>query len=87
MKLKNLLSIIFILIILFLFKENTFAQCAMCKMTAESGAKAGNTATLGINNGIMYLAMFPYLIIGTIALLFWRAYKKKKKEEAELQLQ
>jgi len=55
----------------------------MCKMSAEAGTKAGNTQALGINPAILYLAAFPYIIITTIAFLFWRNYKKRKKEEAE----
>lgn len=74
-----------LLIFLMLSGETASAQCAMCRMAAEEGAKAGNTQTLGINNAIMYLAVFPYLIISTIAILFIRAYRKKKREEAELE--
>jgi preprotein translocase subunit YajC len=53
-------------------------------MSAEAGTKAGNTQGLGVNSAIMYLAVFPYLIISTIAFLFWRNYKRKQKEEKEL---
>jgi hypothetical protein len=60
------------------------AQCAMCKMVAENGAKADGGPVLGLNQGILYLAAFPYLAFMTIAFLFWRGYKKRKKEEAEL---
>lgn len=63
---------------------DAFAQCAMCKMVAENGAKADGGTVLGLNQGILYLAAFPYLAFMTIAFLFWRGYKRKKKEEAEL---
>ncbi|MBC8047516.1 MAG: hypothetical protein H7Y00_12025 [Fimbriimonadaceae bacterium] len=81
-------KIIFLFIITFsvllFLTSDAQAQCAMCRMAAENGAKAGNTQTLGINTAILYLAIFPYIIISTIAYLFWRAYKKKQKEEKEL---
>jgi hypothetical protein len=75
------ISILFLVFI----DNDAAAQCVMCKMAAEEGAKAGNTQTLGINSAIMYLAIFPYLIISTIAILWLRAYRKKKKEEAEIE--
>ncbi|MBC8173263.1 MAG: hypothetical protein H7X71_05085 [Chitinophagales bacterium] len=77
-----LFTIIFVLILL--SAVDAEAQCAMCKMAAEAGVKAGNTQTAGLNNAILYLAMFPYIVIGSVAFLFWRAYKKRKAEEAEL---
>lgn len=66
------------------FSMDVSAQCAMCKMVAENGAKADGGPVLGLNQGILYLAAFPYLAFMIIAFLFWRGYKRKKKEEAEL---
>lgn len=81
---KSIFIVCFILMVLLFSSTNAEAQCAMCRMAAENGAKAGNTQTLGINPAILYLAIFPYLIISTIAYLFWRAYKKRQREENEL---
>lgn len=77
---------IFIVLVSFLCIVGTdvHAQCAMCKMSAEAGTKAGNTQGLGVNPAILYLAAFPYLIISTIAYLFWKNYKRKQREEKEL---
>lgn len=49
------------------------AQCSMCKAVAES-ANGGGFGT-GLNYGILYLMVFPYLIIGFVA---FRLYKAKK---------
>lgn len=53
------------------------AQCAMCRTTIENNVSAGDTALgSGLNLGILYLFVAPYLIIGTIAF-FW--YKKSRE--------
>ncbi|MGB5243800.1 MAG: hypothetical protein WBN28_06805 [Lutimonas sp.] len=51
------------------------AQCAMCKAVVESGG--GDTAE-GINNGIVYLMAFPYLIVAISIFLFVRNYRKSR---------
>ena len=50
-----------------------FAQCSMCKAVAES-ANGGGFGP-GLNYGILYLMIFPYLIIGGIAYKLYRARK------------
>lgn len=56
------------------------AQCPMCRIAAESNMKhGGGTAGKGLNNGIMYMLAAPYVLIGTIAFLWWR--NRKTKEE------
>ena len=59
----------------YIFGEHTlgFAQCSMCKAVAETADGGGFGA--GLNYGIVYLMIFPYLIIGGIA---YKIYKNKK---------
>ena len=52
------------------------AQCAMCRAVLE-GEQSG-TAAKGINNGIMYLMIFPYLLVGTVGYLVYRNRQKTK---------
>ena len=40
-----------------------YSQCAMCKAVVESGDQ---TMAEGINNGITYLMVFPYILIGVL---------------------
>ena len=55
------------------------AQCAMCRAQLETGATAGPDAkNTGINSGILYLMLFPYIIIGTIAFMWYRSSQKGK---------
>lgn len=55
------------------------AQCAMCRAVLES--EEGGQAAKGINNGIVYLMIFPYLLIGGIGYAIYRSRKKAKVEE------
>lgn len=50
-----------------------YSQCAMCKAVVETGEVS---LAEGINNGITYLMVFPYLLVGT---LFYFVYKHRKK--------
>jgi hypothetical protein len=63
-------------IFLFLFFVPMLAkgQCAMCKAVVESGDKG---MAKGVNDGIVYLMVFPYLLVGLLAYALYR-YKYKK---------
>ena len=52
------------------------AQCPMCKMAAESNLKNWGTAGKGLNAGILYMLLTPYLLVGGLA--FWW-FKNRKK--------
>lgn len=58
------------------------AQCAMCRAVLES-EESGEVAE-GINNGILYLMVFPYLLVGGIGFMVYRSRKKDKAKEREL---
>ncbi|WP_439131979.1 hypothetical protein [Polaribacter sp.] len=49
------------------------AQCAMCKAVVENGDVS---MAEGVNNGITYLMVFPYLLIG---ILFFTIYRYRKR--------
>jgi uncharacterized membrane protein len=56
------------------------AQCAMCRAaleTSDAGIKPE-----GVNNGIVYLMIFPYLLIGLVGYAVYRLRKKSKEKEA-----
>ncbi len=57
------------------------AQCAMCRAVLES--EEGGQAAKGINNGIMYLMIFPYLLIGGVGYAIYRSRKKARSQETE----
>ncbi len=49
-------------------------QCAMCRAVLES--EEDNSTAKGINNGIKYLMIIPYILVGGV---FYFVYKSKKK--------
>lgn len=59
------------------------AQCPMCRMSAESNLKAGGTAGKGLNRGILYMLMMPYMLVGTIGYVWWR--NRRPEEELEME--
>ncbi|MEM9928747.1 MAG: LPXTG cell wall anchor domain-containing protein [Bacteroidota bacterium] len=84
MKKSILLSLALILMLLLGTGEELLAQCPMCRATAESNLANGGTEGRGLNNGILYLLGMPYLLIGTIAFVWWRNRKKDMDEEEVL---
>lgn len=69
----KLLFISFILIIL--LPQVSEAQCAMCRAVLESEGDGGMAK--GINNGIMYLMVFPYLLVGGVLYAIYKIKQKK----------
>ncbi len=74
MKTKTIL----LLTILILASLPAESQCAMCRAVLESD-ESGQAAK-GINNGIMYLMIFPYLLIGGVGYAIYRSRMKAKEE-------
>lgn len=53
------------------------AQCAMCKATAQTDLEGGASVADGLNSGILYLMLFPYLLMGGVAWMWYRHHKQK----------
>jgi hypothetical protein len=56
-----------------------FSQCAMCAEVADEAARHGNHAGDGINKGVLYLFLAPYLTVGTIGLIWWRIRRRAQQ--------
>ena len=54
---------------------DVYAQCPMCKMAAESNLDHGGTAGQGLNTGILYMLMMPYLLVAIIGYIWYRNRK------------
>ena len=50
----------------------------MCRAVAESDLKDGTGFATGINEGIVYLMFFPYLLIFLVAAFFFKKQIKEK---------
>ena len=59
------------------------AQCPMCRMAAESNLNDGGTMAAGLNKGIIYLLLIPYLLVGTVGFLWWRNQRQILQQEQE----
>jgi hypothetical protein len=66
---------ILLVLMLIITSNFSYAQCAMCKAVVENGDVS---MAEGVNNGITYLIVFPYLLIGVLFYVLYR-YKKKAK--------
>ncbi|WP_215236347.1 hypothetical protein [Dyadobacter linearis] len=60
---------------------DSWAQCAMCRGSVESSMGNGrNNVGVGLNTGIMYLFVMPYLLVGVIGYLWYRNSKRAREE-------
>ena len=62
------------LLLLLLLPAIAAAQCAMCRAVLESGE--GETMARGINDGIIYLMVIPYIIVFVIGYIVYRKMKQ-----------
>lgn len=65
-------------LLLIVFSTDVWAQCPMCRMSAESNLENGGTAGKGLNAGILYMLATPYLIVGALGFIWWRNRKRNK---------
>ncbi|MDR9449147.1 MAG: hypothetical protein RI535_07960 [Psychroflexus sp.] len=75
---KKVISIIIILLLI--STTNVDAQCAMCRAALESNTDNG--AAEAINDGIVYLMAFPYLLMGGLGYFIYRKFRKKSNLQA-----
>jgi hypothetical protein len=75
---NRLLKIATLFLLLAVIPPSLPAQCPMCKIGAESNLKNGGTAGSGLNTGILYLLVLPYLMVGGLGYIWW---KNRKKED------
>ena len=83
-QINKLIAVLFFLMI----QVSANAQCAMCKATAESNPDVGG----GLNAGIEYIMIFPYILLAAFAIFifrgklvtFWRDLTGKDKGEKDV---
>ena len=77
---KKYIKYILFCFLLFGYSPSADAQCPMCRMSLESNLENGGTAGKGMNTGILYMLAMPYLIVGTIGLIWWKHNRKLEGE-------
>ena len=72
-----LLFVCFLLVTL----SDGYAQCAMCRSTLENNFSNGNPGIgAGINTGILYLLVLPYLAIMVLGYFWFKSSKNARQE-------
>lgn len=69
---------VFCFVISLFFSLSANAQCAMCRAALETEGNA--VKSQAVNDGIVYLMIIPYLLVGGIGYYIYRMRKKKKQE-------
>jgi len=64
----------FVTILILFWNLSSIAQCAMCRAVLES--EAGQQTAKGVNNGIIYLMIIPYILIGGLAFFSYKYFMK-----------
>lgn len=80
---KKVLKVALFTLVSFLIHTASFGQCAMCRASVENNVANGDTSVAaGLNLGIMYLFVMPYLIAMVIGYFWYRNAKKRKAKIA-----
>lgn len=69
-------------LVLLIFSAGANAQCAMCR--AALASSDGNIKAQAVNDGIVYLMIFPYLLVGLVGFAIYRMRKKMKDKKTEV---
>jgi hypothetical protein len=78
---RSFLYGLLILAILICLQADVFAQgCVQCRMGPSSNLEAGGNVARGINSGILYLMLIPYLLIMSIVGYVFRKQLSEKWE-------
>ncbi|MBN9484154.1 MAG: hypothetical protein BGO70_11705 [Bacteroidetes bacterium 43-93] len=68
-------KLVFVGLLAFATTQEVYAQgCAMCTKTANS---LDEKSARGLNGGILYLALLPLGIMGTVGFIWWRGNKTR----------
>lgn len=62
------------LVFFFIFGTTSNAQCAMCR--ASLASEGNKTKAEAVNDGIVYLMVIPYVLVGGIGYAIYRMKKK-----------
>ena len=80
---KNGMKLLFastVLIVLLMVSGDVSAQCAMCKAAQNSSGFSSR----GLNMGILYLMIIPYIAFSVLAFFWYRASKKQKEQQKKV---
>ncbi|MBA9072905.1 hypothetical protein GGR22_001031 [Flavobacterium gossypii] len=70
---------IFLFLALLFFSLDSNAQCAMCRAVLET--EEGGIKAEAVNDGIVYLMVIPYILVGILGYAIYKMKTQKKPEE------
>lgn len=74
-------KIILVAFLILMSLNDVFAQCAMCRASVESTMSNGrNYVATGLNTGIFYLFMAPYLFVAVIGFMWYKSSLKEREK-------
>lgn len=71
-------KLIYILAILWITGQNAWAQCAMCKASAETSLESGASEAAGINTGVLYVLAITFGMLAFMGSLLYKGNKATK---------
>ncbi len=85
---KNLKKIVLTISLFLISNIVAFSQCAMCRSAVESTMSNGrNNSAIGLNGGILYLLVAPYLLVVACGYLWYRTSLKNTRARVALESQ
>jgi len=75
---KNTLKQVLFFLLLIIPGVSANAQCAMCRAALESSDSGIKPEA--VNDGIVYLMIFPYLLVALVGYAIYRLRKGKKQQ-------
>ena len=70
---QRLITILAVTFFITVFTPAGKAQCSVCTKTAS---QLGEKPAKGLNQGILYLMMAPFAIVGVVGYQWWKNNKK-----------
>jgi len=68
--------LLFVLVLLLAASPSALGQCAMCRASLES---SGNVVKAeAVNDGIVYLMVFPYILVAVVGYVVYSMFRRKK---------
>lgn len=74
---KGTFLILFFFQMVLLSQSPVDAQCSLCTKTAQ---QMGEKPAQGMNSGILYLMMMPFVIVGFIGFRWWKNNKAVEEQ-------
>lgn len=76
MKQRQIYILIAVMLLITVSPDLLAQGCSQCRLVPGSDLQGGAGVGKGLNNGILYLLVIPYIFLGVIAFV----YRKKLKE-------